>query len=80
MLLSKESTSVFELTVSNFETDQKVNHFQAFMGPNGEIYLPEGTVLEEGEELILDSEDGTGKPIVIQVVPVFHEHILWKEL
>ena len=40
---------------------------EAFMGPDGRIYLPEGTVLAEDEELFLDSVHGESKPILIQV-------------
>ena len=40
---------------------------EAFMGPDGQIYLPEGTVLAEGEELILDTAQNEGKPIFVKV-------------
>ena len=41
---------------------------EAFLGPDGQIYLPEGTVLAEGEELVLESGQDESKPIYIKVL------------
>ena len=49
-------------------TSTETRAIEAFLGPDGQIYLPEGTVLAEGEELVLEGGLDEGKPVFIKVI------------